>query len=108
MSGLSLIHIFLHILDHGAERQYFYLARAQAWSAKPGDRSGPEFADPERGEYRLQPIHLTVPALMAISLKPDPFAGFLPVSYTHLDVYKRQRRCISLRRPSRLRGLSVA
>jgi ADP-ribose pyrophosphatase YjhB (NUDIX family) len=77
LAATAEVHSLLHILDHGAERQYFYLARAQAWSAKPGDRSGPEFADPERGEYRLQPIHLTVPALMAISLKPDPFAGFL-------------------------------
>src|ERR1022692_3011607 len=24
------VHSLLHILDHGAERQYFYLARAQA------------------------------------------------------------------------------
>jgi len=77
LAATAEVHSLLHILDHGAERQYFYLARAQDWSAEPADRTGPEFTDPERGEYHLQPIQLTVPALTAISLKPDPLADFL-------------------------------
>jgi 8-oxo-dGTP pyrophosphatase MutT (NUDIX family) len=71
------IHSLLHILDHGTERQYIYLARPKTWSANPGDRTGPEFADPARGDYRLQPIPLTASALTAIDLKPEPLASFL-------------------------------
>jgi ADP-ribose pyrophosphatase YjhB (NUDIX family) len=77
LAATAEVHGLLHILDRGDDRQYFYLARAQAWSAEPGDRSGPEFTDPERGEYHLQPINLTVPALTTISLKPGSVARFL-------------------------------
>jgi len=48
------IHSLIYILEHGGDRQYFYLARARSWSASAGDRSGPEFTDPTRGEYHLQ------------------------------------------------------
>ncbi|HUC25683.1 MAG TPA: NUDIX domain-containing protein [Streptosporangiaceae bacterium] len=65
------IHSLLHILERGGERQYFYLALARTWSANPGDRSGPEFADAARGEYHLQTIPLTAEALAAVDLKPD-------------------------------------
>jgi ADP-ribose pyrophosphatase YjhB (NUDIX family) len=71
------IHSLLHVLDHGTERQYIYLTRAQTWSASPGDRTGPEFTGPARGDYRLQPIPLTTSALTAIDLKPEPLARFL-------------------------------
>ena len=37
----------------------------------------PEFTDPARGDYHLQPIPLTARALTAISLKPEPLARFL-------------------------------
>jgi ADP-ribose pyrophosphatase YjhB (NUDIX family) len=71
------IHSLLHIFERGAERQYFYLARARTWSADPGDRIGPEFADAARGEYHLQAIPLTAKALAAIDLKPDPVSECL-------------------------------
>jgi ADP-ribose pyrophosphatase YjhB (NUDIX family) len=71
------VHSLLYTLESGGERQYFYLARVHSWSADPGDRNGPEFADPARGEYHLQAIPLTVGALMAINLKPDELAEFL-------------------------------
>jgi ADP-ribose pyrophosphatase YjhB (NUDIX family) len=77
LAATAEVHSLLHILDDVGERQYFYLVRAQAWSADPENRSGPEFTDPERGEYHLQPIHLTVPALTAISLRPETVARFL-------------------------------
>jgi ADP-ribose pyrophosphatase YjhB (NUDIX family) len=35
------IHGLVYVLDHGGDRQYFYLARAQSWSASAADRSGP-------------------------------------------------------------------
>jgi ADP-ribose pyrophosphatase YjhB (NUDIX family) len=71
------VHSLLYVLERGAERQYFYLARVHSWSADPGDRTGPEFVDPARGEYRLQAMPLTAEALMAIDLKPDELAEFL-------------------------------
>ena len=70
------IHGLLYILDHGA-RQYFYLARARSWSASAADRSGPEFTDPNRGEYHLQPVPLTAEAVQQIDLKPGALAQFL-------------------------------
>jgi len=71
------VHGLLYILDLGADRQYFYVARARSWSASPADRSGPEFTDPTRGEYQLQPVPLTADALEGIDLKPDALAQFL-------------------------------
>jgi len=50
---------------------------ARAWSDEPGDRTGPEFTNPGRGDYHLQPIALTAPALAAINLKPDALARHL-------------------------------
>ncbi len=47
------VHSLLYVLERGGERQYFYLARVHSWSADPGDRTGPEFADPASGEYHL-------------------------------------------------------
>jgi ADP-ribose pyrophosphatase YjhB (NUDIX family) len=71
------VHSLLYVLERGEERQYFYLARVQCWSDDPGDRTGPEFADPARGEYRLQAIPLTAEALTPIDLKPGELAAFL-------------------------------
>jgi 8-oxo-dGTP pyrophosphatase MutT (NUDIX family) len=68
------VHSLLHILEHDGDRQYFYLARVRSWSAEPDDRTGPEFTDPARGEYHLQPIPLTAQALAGINLKPDTLA----------------------------------
>ena len=77
IAATARIHSLLYILDQSGDRQYFYLARARSWSADPGDRSGPEFADPARGEYHLQPIPLTARALGQVNLKPDDLAQFL-------------------------------
>lgn len=77
IAATAAVHSLLYILDDGGDRQYFYLARAHDWSGEPGDRTGPEFTDPARGGYHLQPIPLTVPALAAIDLKPDALARYL-------------------------------
>jgi ADP-ribose pyrophosphatase YjhB (NUDIX family) len=71
------IHSLIYILDHGGDRQYFYLARLRSWSAKAADRTGPEFTDPTRGEYHLQLIPLTLGTVAGIDLKPDALAQFL-------------------------------
>ncbi|MDQ2874206.1 MAG: NUDIX domain-containing protein, partial [Actinomycetota bacterium] len=77
ISATAHVHSLLHILDRGDERQYFYLARAGTWSAEASARSGPEFADPARGEYHLQAVPLTAEAVSAIDLKPGELAEIL-------------------------------
>jgi ADP-ribose pyrophosphatase YjhB (NUDIX family) len=77
LAATADIRGLVYILDHGGDRQYFYLARAQSWSASTADRSGPECADPSRGDYQPQPVPLTPRALAGIDLKPDTFAQFL-------------------------------
>jgi 8-oxo-dGTP pyrophosphatase MutT (NUDIX family) len=69
------IHGLLSVMDRPGERQFFYLCRVRSWSFE--DRSGPEFGDSSRGQYQLQAIPLTVPALSAIDLKPDHVAEIL-------------------------------
>lgn len=65
----------LHVVADEHLRQYFYLARIPSWSE--ADRTGPEFDDPDRGEYRLEEVPLTVQALDAISLDPEEIAALL-------------------------------
>jgi ADP-ribose pyrophosphatase YjhB (NUDIX family) len=65
----------LHVLADEHQRQYFYLARIQSWSE--ADRTGPEFDDPDRGEYRLEEVPMSVQALDAISLDPEQIAALL-------------------------------
>jgi ADP-ribose pyrophosphatase YjhB (NUDIX family) len=71
------VHSLLLIHQDDTDRQYFYLARPHAWSAKPADRTGPEFNDPARGTYQLQPVQLNAQALTAANLKPDFLTQFL-------------------------------
>ena len=65
----------LQVLTDEHLREYFYLARIQSWSE--ADRTGPEFDDPDRGEYRLEEVPLTPAALDAIILEPGQIAAFL-------------------------------
>lgn len=65
----------LYVLADEHLRQYFYLARIRSWSE--AGRTGPEFDDPDRGEYRLEEIPLTIEALDAISVDPAEIAALL-------------------------------
>lgn len=75
VAGEPQIVSLLYILRGEDERQYFYLARISSWSFE--DRTGPEFSEPGRGEYRLEEIPLTTDGLSAVNLKPDPVAALL-------------------------------
>jgi ADP-ribose pyrophosphatase YjhB (NUDIX family) len=77
IAATAPVHSLLLVLQEDTGRQYFYLARPHAWSAKPADRTGPEFNDPARGTYHLQPVQLTAQALTIANLKPDLLAQFL-------------------------------
>ena len=48
-----------------------------------GPYRGPEFDDPDRGEYRLEEVPLTPAALDAISLEPEQIAAFLRSAVTN-------------------------
>lgn len=77
LAATADVHSLLFVEDDGENRQFFYLARALTWSADAADWTGPESADPARGEYCLDPVPLTAAALAAIDLKPDTVAGFI-------------------------------
>lgn len=62
----------LQVLADEHQRQYFYLGRIRSWSEE--NRTGPEFADPDLGEFRLEETPLTVEALDAISIEPEDIA----------------------------------
>jgi len=83
----------LWTLSDGMERRYFYLARVQSWSE--ADRTGPEFDDPDRGEYRLEEVALTVDALGAIRLVPEEIVAML------VDAVKSGTRLDTLADPAR-------
>jgi ADP-ribose pyrophosphatase YjhB (NUDIX family) len=65
----------LQVLSDEHGRECFYLAHIDSWSE--ADRTGPEFDDPSRGEYRLEEVPLTASALDAINLVPEQIAALL-------------------------------
>jgi hypothetical protein len=65
----------LHVLADEHQRQYFYLGRLQSWSET--GRTGPEFDDPDRGEYRLEEIPPSIEALDGLSVNPEELAALL-------------------------------
>jgi ADP-ribose pyrophosphatase YjhB (NUDIX family) len=65
----------LWVLADEHQRQHFYLGRIERWSEE--DRTGPEFDDPDHGEYQLEEIALTAEAVDAISIEPEDIAGRL-------------------------------
>ena len=71
----------LQVLTDEHRREHFYLARIQSWSEE--DRTGPEFDNPDRGEYRLEEVPMTVSALDAISLEPEQIAALLRSAATN-------------------------
>ena len=71
----------LPVTDLERPSQRFYLARIDSWyqpgCGEPDRRTGPEFDDPARGEYRLEELRSTFETLDAIPLHPEPVAALL-------------------------------
>lgn len=63
----------MHVLEACGERQYFFLAHITSWD--PDRRSGPEFADPSRGQYVVEEVPLT--SVAGIALQPEQIADLL-------------------------------
>ncbi|GAA0290386.1 hypothetical protein GCM10010302_31160 [Streptomyces polychromogenes] len=57
------------------ETEFFYLARVGTWNFD--DRTGPEFARDDRGEYLLEEVPLTTDALAALNLLPEEISAVL-------------------------------
>ena len=73
--GEAQITGLLQVLADEHQRQYFYLGRIESWSE--AGRTGPEFDDPDRGEYRLEEIPLTAEALGRLAIEPEEFTARL-------------------------------
>ncbi|MBB2911400.1 hypothetical protein FHS43_002665 [Streptosporangium becharense] len=58
-------------------------------------RTGPEFADPARGDYLVEEVPLTPAGITRIDLKPEPVAQLLIKHASHLfqlpDLRQTQR-----------------
>ncbi|WP_066361102.1 NUDIX hydrolase [Herbidospora mongoliensis] len=64
LGGTAVIDSIFHVDPEGA---YFFLARIDTWD--PALRTGPEFADPARGEYIIEEI--PIDRLAEIDLRPE-------------------------------------
>jgi ADP-ribose pyrophosphatase YjhB (NUDIX family) len=75
LAATADIHRLVYVVERPDERQYIYLGRIHTWTFAA--RTGPEFIDPTRGDYRPDLIPLTAHALSTVDLKPDEIASFL-------------------------------
>ena len=73
--GYPQITGLIQVLADGHTREHFYLAHIESWSE--AGRTGPEFDEPDRGEYALEEIPLTLEALGTIRLVPEKIAELL-------------------------------
>lgn len=75
LGGEAHIHSLIHVDESTGERQLFYLATITSWDLS--HRTGPEFADPTRGEYHVQEVPLSAAGIASIDLKPEQVADLL-------------------------------
>ncbi|MGY3677449.1 NUDIX hydrolase [Streptomyces sp. TE33382] len=59
---------FCELVNDKGETEHFYLAQIVTWNF--GDRTGPEFARDDRGEYLLEEVPFTGEAVEALNLMP--------------------------------------
>ncbi|MEU6164852.1 NUDIX hydrolase [Streptomyces tanashiensis] len=76
IAGDGEIIRLLHEMENAkGEKEYFYLARVHTWDF--ADRTGPEFARDDRGEYVLEEIPLTTEAIANLNLLPEEISTVL-------------------------------
>ena len=75
VGGDACVRSLIHVIDGAEERQFFFLATIEHWD--PAERTGPEFADPSRGEYHVEKVPLTAAGIGSIDLKPEQVAELL-------------------------------
>ncbi|MFI1648235.1 NUDIX domain-containing protein [Streptomyces avidinii] len=74
------LHPFCQLENGKGETEHFYLAQIVVWNFD--DRTGPEFARDDRGEYLLEEVPLTAEAIEALNLMPPQ------VKYALLDAIR--------------------
>ncbi|MGW7102860.1 NUDIX domain-containing protein [Streptomyces sp. NPDC054838] len=62
------LHPFSQLENDKGETEHFYTAQIVVWNFD--DRTGPEFARDDRGEYLLEEVSLTAEAVEALNLMP--------------------------------------
>ncbi|GGL12988.1 hypothetical protein Sme01_20280 [Sphaerisporangium melleum] len=75
LGGEASVRSLIHVLEGPEDRQLFFLATIEKWDLSR--RSGPEFADPSRGEYHVQEVPLTTAGITSITLVPEEVAALL-------------------------------
>ncbi|MFF4496190.1 NUDIX hydrolase [Streptomyces sp. NPDC001546] len=76
IAGDAEIVRLLHEMENAkGEKEFFYLARINTWDFE--NRSGPEFARSDRGEYILEEVPLTTQAIADLNLLPGEISTVL-------------------------------
>lgn len=76
IAGDAEIVRLLHETENAkGEKESFYLARVDTWDFE--NRTGPEFARTDRGEYILQEVPLTTEAITDLNLLPREISTVL-------------------------------
>ncbi|MFI6417145.1 NUDIX domain-containing protein [Streptomyces sp. NPDC050842] len=76
IAGDAEIVRLLHEMENGkGEKEFFYLARIDTWDFE--NRTGPEFARTDRGEYLLEEVPLTNKAIADLNLLPEQISTVL-------------------------------
>ncbi|MEU1798804.1 NUDIX hydrolase [Streptomyces californicus] len=76
----ELVRPFHQLQNPAGETEHFYLARVVTWNFD--DRTGPEFARTDRGEYSLEEVPLTAGAITELNLMPPEIASVLQDAIT--------------------------
>ncbi|MFE5711468.1 NUDIX domain-containing protein [Streptomyces sp. NPDC056501] len=76
IAGDAEIVRLLHEMENAkGEKEFFYLARIATWDFE--NRTGPEFARTDRGEYILEEVPLTTKAIADLNLLPGEISTLL-------------------------------
>lgn len=75
LAGRAEISRLIHVVERVGVRELIYVGRALDWAFDR--RSGPEFAESDRGSYELELVPLSSEGLAGINLKPDSVADML-------------------------------
>ncbi|MGW6393076.1 NUDIX hydrolase [Streptomyces sp. NPDC055103] len=91
IAGDAEIVRLLHEMENAkGEKEFFYLARIDTWDFE--NRTGPEFARTDRGEYFLEEVPLTNKAIVDLNLLPEEISTVLCRALDSGDLLAMQTR----------------
>ncbi|MFB7591961.1 NUDIX domain-containing protein [Streptomyces sp. NPDC056169] len=71
----EIVRLFHEMENAKGEEEFFYLTRIDTWDFE--NRTGPEFARTDRGEYVLEEVPLTTKAIAGLNLLPEEISTVL-------------------------------